>query len=293
MHKYLRAIGFSSITKRKDYESLIRVCANEADNRAYTSNGDDTMLAVFSKDFAPGMGISICGEYDENNHFSYDYSFPYLNGNGISSYADLTIERHADKISFAGVCDDINVGVTLIFYLQNMIPYLRSLNSDRLPLKGTSLTLSALSTSGTIMMPLEKNEKQKQRATKATKSRNQLLEAARNGEVEAIESLTLEDMDTYTTISKRIHKEDIFALVDTYFMPYGVECDQYSILGEITECELVMNQMTKEEIYKMSILCNGITFDLCINKADLYGEPAVGRRFKGYIWLQGFINYPE
>ena len=52
MHKYLRAIGFSSITKRKDYESLIRVCANEADNRAYTSNGDDTMLAVFSKDFA-------------------------------------------------------------------------------------------------------------------------------------------------------------------------------------------------------------------------------------------------
>ena len=113
MHKYLRAIGFSSITKRKDYESLIRVCANEADNRAYTSNGDDTMLAVFSKDFAPGMGISICGEYDENNHFSYDYSFPYLNGNGISSYADLTIERHADKISFAGVCDDINVGVII------------------------------------------------------------------------------------------------------------------------------------------------------------------------------------
>ena len=55
----------------------------------------------------------------------------------------------------------------------------------------------------------------------------------------AIESLTLEDMDTYTTISKKIQKEDVFSLVDTYFMPYGVECDQYSILGEITECRKV------------------------------------------------------
>lgn len=70
-------------------------------------------------------------------------------------------------------------------------------------------------------------------------TRNQLIEAARRGDEDAIESLTLEDMDTYTTISRRIQKEDVFSLVDTYFMPYGVECDQYSVLGEITECHIV------------------------------------------------------
>lgn len=292
MHKYLRAVGFSSITKRKELETLIRICANEATERAYTSNSDDTMLAVFSKDFAPGMGISICGEYDENNHFSYDYSFPYLKGNGISSYDDLTIERHADKISFAGVCDDINIGVSLIFYLQNMIPYIRTLNCNQLPLMGTSLTLSALSVKGSIMMPLKKDEKQKQQANRENKSRKQLVEAARKGEIDAIESLTLEDMDTYSTISKKIQKEDVFSIVDTYFMPYGIECDQYSVLGEILDLELVENYITKEKIYKMEILCNGLKFDLCINKMDLFGEPAIGRRFKGYIWLQGFINFP-
>ena len=26
---------------------------------------------------------------------------------------------------------------------------------------------------------------------------------------------------------------------------------------------------------------------------DLVGEPAIGRRFKGNIWMQGYINYPE
>lgn len=97
----------------------------------------------------------------------------------------------------------------------------------------------------------------------------------------------------YTTISKKIQKEDVFSLVDTYCMPYGVECDQYSILGEITSCRTVKNRLTGEDIYQMTVYCNELSFDLCINTEDLYGEPEVGRRFKGIIWLQGFINFPE
>ena len=48
----------------------------------------------------------------------------------------------------------------------------------------------------------------------------------------------------------------MFSLVDTYFMPYGVECDQYSILAEIVDCNLVKNKMTGEEIYQMTLNCN-------------------------------------
>ena len=119
-----------------------------------------------------------------------------------------------------------------------------------------------------------------------------LVNAAKSGDPVAIESLTLDDMDTYTAISKRIQNEDVFSLVDTYFMPYGVECDQYSVLGEIMELNTVRNKITDEEIYMMTINCNDLTFDLCINKMDLFGEPCVGRRFKGVIWMQGYINFP-
>lgn len=76
-------------------------------------------------------------------------------------------------------------------------------------------------------------------------------------------------------------------------MPYGVECDQYSVLGEIMECRLVTNKITEEKIYILTISCNELTFDVCINIIDLFGEPKVGRRFKGTVWLQGFINYPD
>lgn len=293
MHKYLRAIGFGKLTDRKELQKLLTDIVVNGTDRAYTSNSENTLLAEFGKDFAEGIGIAVCGEFDENDKFTYDYYYPYLRGNIISSQEDVTVERHAAQESYAGVCDDIKVGVSLIFYLQNMIPYVKVQNSGMLPVRGTTLTLTALSVKGTIMMPIMKTEKDLIRNKKTFQNRSQLINAARNGDEEAIESLTLDDMDTYTTISRRIQKEDVFSLVDTYFMPYGIECDHYSILAEIVECNPVKNNLTQEEIYVMTLNCNDLIFEMCINKEDLYGEPAVGRRFKGIIWMQGYINFPE
>ena len=47
-----------------------------------------------------------------------------------------------------------------------------------------------------------------------------------------MEDLTMEDMDTYSMISERIVTDDVLTIVDSYFMPNGIECDQYGILGE-------------------------------------------------------------
>ena len=295
MHKYLRAIGFSKFGSRKELKELLTNVIVNSTSRAYTINQDEIMLGEFCKDFADNMGIAVCGEFDEENgdKFVYDYYYPYLRGSGVTTTEDVSVERHAAKNSYAGVCDDIKVGVSLIFYLQNMIPYVKAQALGQLPIRGTTLTLSALSLKGTIMMPIQKDEYQKKRIQKESKNRNNLIAAARQGDEEAMETLTLEDMDMYTTISRKIQKEDVFSLVDTYCMPYGVECDQYSILGEIMECRIVKNSITGEEVYHMSVYCNELTFDVCINTGDTYGEPQVGRRFKGIIWLQGFINFPE
>lgn len=292
MHRFMRAIGFSEERSRKELQKLLTDVVVQGKDRAYTSNGDETLLASFSKEFAPNIGITVCGEFDEEDKFIYEYYFPFLRGSSITTQEDISVERHAALESYAGVCDDIRIGVSLIFYLQNMIPYVQARNSNNLPIRGTTLTLSALSLSGTIMMPLKKTEKDLIKNQQTLRDRSQLLYAARNGDEEAIENLTLDDMDMYTAISRRIHKEDVFSLVDTYFMPYGVECDQYSVLGEILEYQFIKNTVTDEEICVMILSCNDLRFDVCINKADLYGEPAVGRRFKGTIWMQGYINFP-
>lgn len=293
MHKFLRAVGFSQYTEKKQVQKLIRDIIIHADERSYTTVGKKTLVAEFDRNFAEDIGIAVCGEFDEDDTYSFDYYLPYLRSDLVSTAEDISIERHAAKESYAGICDDPNVGVSLIFYLQNMISYLKLQGEGKIPAKGTSLNLSALSCQGTIMMPIQKTEWQKKKIAKDAVQRNRLIQAARGGDEEAMESLTLEDMDTYTSISRKIQKADIFSLVDTYFMPYGVECDQYSVLGEITDMKLVTNGLTGEKVHILTLCCNDLNLKVAINSIDLLGEPAVGRRFKGSVWLQGQVNFPE
>ena len=293
MHKFLRAVGFSQYTEKKQVQKLIRDIIIHADERSYTTVGEKTLVAEFDRNFAEDIGIAVCGEFDEDDTYSFDYYLPYLRSDLVSTAEDISIERHAAKESYAGICDDQKVGVSLIFYLQNMISYLKLQGEGKIPAKGTSLNLSALSCQGTIMMPIQKTEWQKKKIAKDAVQRNRLIQAARGGDEEAMESLTLEDMDTYTSISRKIQKADIFSLVDTYFMPYGVECDQYSVLGEITDMKLVTNGLTGEKVHILTLCCNDLNLKVAINSIDLLGEPAVGRRFKGSVWLQGQVNFPE
>ena len=294
MHRYLRAIGFSQLKTRSQVNGLLASMIRNADEKKYTSIDDtDVMFAEYSKEFAENVGITVRGEYNEDNQFIFDYYFLYIKGIQISSYEDISIERHAEKESYAGVCDDIKVGVTLIFYLQNIISYLKIKNAGRLPIRGTSLILSGLSVEGRILLPIKKDAQDLKKIKQDNVNRSKLLIAAKHGDEQAMESLTLEDLDTYSNLSKKILTQDVYTLVDSYFMPYGVECDQYSILGEIMDYEYVTNKVTKERLCQMTINCNDLIFDICINTADLIGEPEIGRRFKGVIWMQGMINFPD
>jgi hypothetical protein len=286
-------VGFSKINDRKELTKLITASIQDATKRNYVTSMEDGIIAEFSRDFADDIGITVCGEFDDDDKFIYEYYYPYLIPSSISTEEDINVERHAAQVSYAGICNEPRVGVTLIFYLQNIISYIKYENENKFPIRGTTLSLSALSIKGQIMMPIAKTDEEKEVVKKKASYRNKLIDNARHGDETAIESLTLDDMDLYTSLSKKIRKQDVYSLVDSYFMPYGVESDQYSVLGEITESKRVVNRATSEGVYIMRINCNDLEFDVCINEIDLLGEPAVGRRFKGNIWMQGAINYPD
>lgn len=177
MHKYLRAIGFSKIKGRKELQRLIKKTIQTATDKSYHAQGEE-VFAEFSKDYAENIGIAVRGVFDEQNHFVYEYYFPYCIGSEISSEEDVSIERHAEKESYAGICDDLKVGISLIFYLQNVIPYLKVKDAGMLPIRGTTLTLSALSCQGMVMMPIIKNDKSRDKIKQATRDRNELMAAA-------------------------------------------------------------------------------------------------------------------
>lgn len=186
MHKYMRAIGFSEYTDRKKLKELLTDVIMNSDHRAYTMNQEGILLGEFSKNHTATrgaiesgtFGVAVCGEFDDNDKFIYEYYYPYLTGSGITSYEDVSVERHAEKDSYAGICDDIKVGISLIFYLRNRIPYIKAQSTGKLPIRGTTLTLSGLSLTGSILLPIKKDEEQVLRVKKDSANRNKLLAAA-------------------------------------------------------------------------------------------------------------------
>lgn len=285
MHKFLRAIGFSDIRK-KDLEMILDDIIECPDVLKVTKDSEGNEFAELTFEVAQNMGIKVCGSYEEDDHFHMDYYYPYLTGSTVTSQEQIEVQKHAEKESYAGVCDEVSLGVTLIFYIQNVADLLAEKRiHERLIIQGAKM--AALSTEGKILFPVEKKKKDDQERGYKQTARNQLISQAREGDEDAIESLTLEDMDTYSMISKRVQNEDILTIVTSYFMPYGIESDQYSILGEIIDLYTKENRVTEELIYCMKVECNDIIFDVCINAKDLLGQPAIGRRFKGNIWMQG------
>ena len=289
MHNFLRSIGFKNLIKKKDLDILIDDIIKNPDKKVITEDAKGNVFAELSKQYGEYIGIAVRGEYVEEQ-FQMDYYYPYFVGSGVSTEEKVEIEKRSDREAYAGVCDEVRLGVTLIFYLQNVIEYLQEAGgiARKIP---ANTTLSALSTGGKIIFPVYKNESQIKKGENYSQKRSHLIAAARDGDEEAIESLTLEDIDTYSMISRRVMKEDILSIVDTYFMPYGIESDQYSIMGEILNYDTIENSVTSEKCYILTVDSNNLVFDVCINESDLLGEPAVGRRFKGNIWMQGQINY--
>ena len=287
MHKFLKSIGFSDF-KKKDLEIILNEIIARPQMVKVTRDSEGNEFAELSKEFATNVGITVRGNYLENDKFEMEYYYPYFYGTSLTTQEEITVEKHSEKESYAGVCEDSNIGVTLIFYLQNIADYLSEKNRRPSGQKMYGAYLSGLSVDGSILLPIEKF---KEKANKCRYSeRSQLVAQAREGNEEAIENLTLEDMDMYSILSRRVMNEDIFSIVSSTFMPYGIESDQYSILGEILDYTIVENSITKEHIYCMKIECNDLIFDVCINSKDLMGEPAVGRRFKGNIWMQGSVQ---
>ncbi len=298
MHLYLKAVGLGSINTRREYDKLIRQIIKESIEKSTVMYsdipylpGDKVFPAQIKHYFNKVCGISLNGFYDpKRKSFKLDYVFPFLDGSVESYESEVSIGRKTEREAFNALCDEPGRGIALIFHLSNPIDYLMS-KPIMADFNDKTVRIAAMANEGTVLLPVNKSEHQIDKCRAATAARNNLINLAKKGDTAAIDNLTIEDLDTYTDIYKRMHNEDVFTIVDSSFMPSGFECDSYSVVGNIVESRMLSNNYTGEDVYIMTLECNDIVFDMCINARDLIGEPAEGRRFKGRIWLQGQVEF--
>lgn len=289
MYQYLKAIGFGKIKTRKQLKELLRFAKDNFDRKDSFPINDQELLTIYEKDCGEAVGISVIEIADQEEYREILSFFPYVRGMNYLFHENPDFEKFSKDYEYACICDENNLGIPLIFHVNNIIEYLKKTNGiDKEEFN--SMVLSGLSAKGMIILPIEKDEYQIKKEQKGNELRNQMIDAAKAGDVEAMEQLTLEDMDTYTLVSNRSKREDIFTIVNSYFMPYTVECDKYSVLGDIMDVTEMKNKFTGEEFYYISLECNSIQIEFTIAKSDMIGVPEKGRRFKGYVWLQGEVD---
>ena len=224
MNLYIRAIGFQYLDAVFEEEMIHAGILDSIEKGFVIKNTKLNRGAVIVR-VSESTGLYIYGRF-KGDEFIYEYYFPFILGKTSCDNDEITIERHLDKESFAVVCDESKTGVTLIFYLQNVMDYLefifdkdglnqKEYNIDtkgtlyKIPIKNRRVSLTALSLGGMILLPSHKKV-EPVKAKRAQEEREKLIQAAKNGDEAAIENLTIEDIDTYNQLSQRILKEDVF-----------------------------------------------------------------------------------
>lgn len=289
MHNYYRAIGFNRIKNTKE---ILRKMVKKAIIEYKERNLDmspDRLVEIFVP-FGRNIGMMIHGEFLENGEFEVEYTYPFARPESYEYYDNIVVERNSFNYSFSAACDNKSNGMTIVFYLQNALDYV----NFRMPSKvSAEVGFLGISLFGKVILPSKQNKAYVQQAGSGRESRSKLIEDAKNGNEEVIENLIFEEMDAYSKISKRILNEDVLSIVESSFVPTGLECDIYSVVGKIIECGETFNNITRVGLYNLMLECNDIILNVIIDKENLIGEPKAGRRFKGNIWLQGNINFRD
>ncbi len=292
MHGLMRAVGFRYVSSKKDLEDILKDIAETGEaHKVISVNNEGENIAEIRKYYSSKIGVALHGYYNEDNEFVREYYFPFIVNDKYSHKAEITLNRHMGRTSFAGACDDLQVGITTIFYLQNGMEFIEHLLRAKRYTICAPISFVGLSNSGTILLPINKSKQQIKLQRMANQIHRKWLNEAKRGDEAAIENLTMEDYDLYSQAVKRVKKDDLLTVVDSSFMPYGVECDHYMIIGEIMAVEKIKNNVSGEDIYYLTLNCNDIELNVAINDSDLTGEPLVGRRFKGSVWLQGIVDF--
>ena len=291
MHTFYESVGFSKIVDAVEIEKLMRDTVMHFDKRTIFKNERDSMCGEFVKDYADHMGLTVVGEFDHEGNFHPGYVFPFFYAKTVSMKQIADYEKHSANDSYGGICEDPRIGTSIIFYLSNLGDYMVYRDKDELMTKPVPICYAALAKKGTIVLPIYKTPREEEEGLRAREEYLRLVSDAREGNEEAIEALTEDDMNNYSILSKRVQKEDILSIVDTYFQPYGIECDIYNICGNVLSSEKVQNSYTGENVWKLQIEACDVYFDLCINENRLEGEPIKGSRFRGVIWLQGAVQF--
>ena len=297
MHKYLRAVGFSEFVRKSQVDDFFKENLKDENLISTYITQDMRLCGQYNLPVCNGAGISVIGEQEKDQLALIDFYYPYLKGYDYTLIQECTIEKHSDKESYAGIIDDYRLGIALIFYLTNGNVYNSLIKKHKISdIKIDKIYLSALSVGGRIILPIDKkeisgnefNDKSKINPNFEYDDIDDEDDEEDDYDDSPITTRIIGDMDDFSEgigakpISigigiklprnpigyqeSRLKNEDLYSIVETSLVPYGIECDKYQIVAEIISVNRKVNQYTDETMVEMRVDTMGLQFNLMINE---------------------------
>lgn len=171
----MNAIGFGNINSKRKLKNILTQVKTSFTQHDLIAQDEEMDICEYQKEYGAGIGIAMFGDRDIHEEFEKNYYYPFFLGTGITSHADVYIERRMDREAYAGICEDVKVGINLIFHLQNTVELLKERQKAKNSVKYKSVTLSGLCNGGTILLPVLKDKEQEKRQKEEIHNRMMLV----------------------------------------------------------------------------------------------------------------------
>jgi len=286
---YIRALGFTEFDSKDRAEGLVASIIKDPGAKYVWESPDHRVYVEFFKEFGKGFGLVVRGIIAENEEINIHSLVPSTRSSFLIDTHEVDVVQLEDQDVYQGFCEEIASGTPISFYLQNLKEYNELESDEDVYIKG--IRLSAYCVDGTVILPIDKDKTDMLLEEEEVKIRRELLEQARKGDEDAMNTLDEEADEASRMLQERLKSEDMLSVLEGFFVPVGDQDDVYSVLGNINNVEVLTNRKTNEEIFHIELVCMTVPIEVYINKKDLVGEPTPGMRFKGTCWLHGDIDF--
>ena len=297
MDIFLRSIGF---TRTKFFERIGRIkkeVVENPDKRVIFGCGEEGTYVEYYKMYGEGIGILVRGIMDDDENVTVESCEAFAVSDEDMAVNKFIVEfvKNQPVIVF----EDVGTGNELVFSLQNKIDYFRDeqgfidfgrsvLYTHERGIEKRKVNFCAMSVYGSIILPVYKDEEDNEFFEDESFYKSLVLRF-KEGDDEAEEMLKMYAEETSFVISERLQEEDLLSVVEGYFLPMEDNETDYSVLGEITAISKTYNEITGEEVVKLTLNITGSRIQLFINSRDLTGYPMIGMRFMGTCHLRGSV----
>ncbi len=285
MIRFLSAIGMSQYTQPQKLDQFIRSWGRDGDSHLQTYIRQDSGRLQFelTKRMGPFF-LTVVGQKAEQEMVSGFYpgvreqrSAPYVE-------CDVTEERPGVFFltaveAFTGEQVKMMMTTAKTFFNKGVLKVEECGN----------YSCYGLSVEGKVLLGVERSEEDLKTIREEEKWRREVLNKALQGDENALREVEAYAAETAEEIRERLQEEDIYTILDGFFMPRG-NSNFYIVLGDILYVDKMLNPLTEEWSYRLEVQTMGTLLGVYINPKDLVGVPQKGRRFLGEVFLQGVLD---